>query len=322
MPVNNQYGVIVGRFQNYFLHDGHKALIEYVSGVHMESNTIIFIGVARGNPTDRNPLDFESRKSLILESYPGITVLPLRDQKSDIQWSEILDNLLDTITLGHATLYGGRDNFFKNYHGKYPTIEIEGSDLSPFGSRSLDWINNQSASNYRNEVADQFNDNPDQRLGAIKSVMQRYPVVYPTVDVIVRNSDNRILLGKKKNESQWRMIGGFVDPKDQSLADAAKREFREETGGDVEISNPVFFDSRKVDDWRYKGTKDGIMTTVFVANYLLVLQRLLMTLTNWNGSMSTTLGQCAIMMKLLTNIKQFWDHMLSNFQQLSGCKEI
>jgi bifunctional NMN adenylyltransferase/nudix hydrolase len=61
-------GVIVGRFQVPELHDAHKDLIETVCDKH--DKVIIFLGLSPLMVTRENPLDFESRKQMILESSP------------------------------------------------------------------------------------------------------------------------------------------------------------------------------------------------------------------------------------------------------------
>jgi len=70
---------------------------------------------------------------------------------------------------------------------------------------------------------------------------------------------------RQPGESFWRFPGGFIDPADASLADAAKREFFEEVIG-YDPKNFVFqySDSFKTDDWRYLKTSDSTMTVLFI----------------------------------------------------------
>jgi bifunctional NMN adenylyltransferase/nudix hydrolase len=50
------------------LHDAHKDLIETVCDKH--DKVIIFLGLSPLMVTRENPLDFESRKQMILEQFP------------------------------------------------------------------------------------------------------------------------------------------------------------------------------------------------------------------------------------------------------------
>ncbi|RKZ03439.1 NUDIX hydrolase [Candidatus Fermentibacteria bacterium] len=56
-----------------------------------------------------------------------------------------------------------------------------------------------------------------------------------TVDAIIELSDGKIVLVKRKYPpSGWAIPGGFVDP-GESLAEAVRREAREETSLDIEV---------------------------------------------------------------------------------------
>jgi bifunctional NMN adenylyltransferase/nudix hydrolase len=77
---------------------------------------------------------------------------------------------------------------------------------------------------------------------------------------------NELLLGRKANEDLFRFIGGFTDPTDDCYEDAAKREASEETG--LEIGQPRYIGSKKIDDWRYRNEADKIITHLFVADYV------------------------------------------------------
>ncbi|MFJ3187475.1 nucleotide triphosphate diphosphatase NUDT15 [Streptomyces halstedii] len=52
------------------------------------------------------------------------------------------------------------------------------------------------------------------------------------VGVIVRDGQGRILLGRHR-DGTWELPGGKIDPTHESVAAAAARELREETGVDV-----------------------------------------------------------------------------------------
>jgi len=58
----------------------------------------------------------------------------------------------------------------------------------------------------------------------------RYRNPFPTVDIIIRDDSNRVVLIERRNEPLgWALPGGFVDY-GETLEAAAIREAREETG--------------------------------------------------------------------------------------------
>ena len=120
-----EVGVLVGRFQVDELHDGHKMLINRVSNTH--EKVILFLGLSPARVTRNNPLDFESRKQMILSVYPNVNVLYIKDVPSDDVWSKNLDQQIRDLVGPMATvvLYGGRESFIDHYTGKYPTEEID-----------------------------------------------------------------------------------------------------------------------------------------------------------------------------------------------------
>lgn len=246
-------GVIIGRFQLNELHSAHKDLLETVLNNH--DKTILFIGCTPAIGTRKNPLDFMTRKYMIEEEYSFSAILPLYDQKSDEVWSKQIDTKIrETFPMGSVTIYGSRDSFIPYYKGSFQTKELEPETYV-------------SATEVRNKVAKSIMKSSEFRAGILYSVYNQYPITHPTVDVVIKKENGDILLGRKPNENKWRFIGGFVDPTDESLEMAAKREAREETG--LELDNFKFISSRKVNDWRYRGISErGIMTTFFEASYI------------------------------------------------------
>lgn len=247
-------GVAVGRFQIDELHEGHIAMLNTI--MHNHKKVIIFLGVSVGEGGHKNPLDFQTREMMIKEFYPSAIVLPMMDNRLDDVWSRNLDTLID-LTFGEpAILYGSRDSFLPHYSGKHETIEL--MQLEKYnGTEQRKLIANLSISSR------------DFRRGIIKGVLQQRPVTYPTVDIVVyKPQTEEILLAKKPDETMYRFVGGFVDRGDNSWELAAKREFREESGGNCEIDDLKYIASGKINDWRYRSSESGIMTTLFVATYI------------------------------------------------------
>jgi 8-oxo-dGTP pyrophosphatase MutT (NUDIX family) len=55
------------------------------------------------------------------------------------------------------------------------------------------------------------------------------PILLPSVAVMVRDADGRLLLVRNRDDGRWQTVGGGMDPGEQP-ADAAVREAFEETG--------------------------------------------------------------------------------------------
>jgi 8-oxo-dGTP diphosphatase len=92
--------------------------------------------------------------------------------------------------------------------------------------------------------------------------MGREPPKTPlaTVDVIIERDEQIVLVRRRHPPLGWALPGGFVDP-GESVAAAARREAKEETGLDVELTELLGVYSDPKRDPR------GIFTvsTVFVA---------------------------------------------------------
>jgi len=241
-------GIIVGRFQVPKLHEGHKQLIDHVISQH--DKVIIFLGLSPIKCEDPNPLDFEARKQMLLAEYPDITVLYIKDTHDDKVWSTHLDEMIKDLTAPEqeAILYGSRDSFANHYFGKYP-VEIFEQKIFISGTK------------IREKIASKVKGTEEFRIGAIWHSKNQFPKAIPTVDVGIFNDNyTEILLGRKKEENGYRLIGGFVKPGD-NWETTARREVREETS--LEITDLKYIGSYFVDCWRYKKCIHKITTTLF-----------------------------------------------------------
>jgi bifunctional NMN adenylyltransferase/nudix hydrolase len=203
-------------------------------------------------------MDFVTRRAMVRDKYPAVRIAEVRDHRTDVAWSKELDTVIVREFPGHeAILYGSRDSFIKYYSGKFECIELP--PLEDISSTAL-----------RNEVAEKPPlKTSDFRAGVIYAATTRRAVTFPVVDIAILDLAKKlILLGSKKEDGgKLRFIGGFVDPKDESLEMAAKREAMEETGM-LEIGDLRFVGSARIPDWRYKSGKDGLMSSFFVATYV------------------------------------------------------
>ena len=228
--------VIIGRFQVHRLHQAHCDIIETVLNNHKK--VILFLGVTSVMGSSSNPLDFASRKLMIQEKYPNIIVLSLPDTRDDETWSKNIDHRIrEVFQIGKPLLYGSRDSFIPYYKGQFDTAELE-QEIYISGTET------------RRQISEEVKSSPEWRAGVIYGSYNRYPISYQTVDVAVFNEDEtKVLLAKKPGEDKYRFIGGFVNPTDLTLENAAIREFMEEAGG-AEISITSFIGSFRINDWR------------------------------------------------------------------------
>lgn len=244
-------GVVVGRFQVHELHSGHRDLLDQVTKDH--DAVVIVLGLAPVLGTAYNPLDFRTRAKMLREAYPEAEVVYLKDTASDELWSKRLDRIIADVTKPSQkiALYGSRDSFINHYSGSHATIElVQESYLS--------------GTEIRRTISNQVKDSPAFRAGVIYNATEGYPSCVPTVDCAVWNEDrSKILLGRKGDEKQFRLLGGYANARSSSYEANARREVMEEAG--IAITDPKYVGSYFIDDWRYRNERDGIMTTLFEA---------------------------------------------------------
>lgn len=248
---NYSIGVMVARFQVDELHEGHHHVIKQVTENHKK--TILFLGVPHFIGSRNNPLDFDSRKKMVHQSYPEVIVLALPDQSDNGRWTHELDKRIrEVYPHGEVLLYGGRDSFIPFYHkggGEFQTKELE-----PLGTFT--------GTDIRKLISEEVKASQDFRSGVIYQAHNSYPSVRPTVDVAVLDEEGKILLAKKHDESRFRFIGGFVRTSDDNLLQTAKRVVSSEIGSG-EYGDYKLLTSMKINDWRFRSEDDTIMTTIF-----------------------------------------------------------
>lgn len=247
-------GIIVARFQSPYFHDGHMALIKHVR--ENSDKVVVFLGTSQSRLTTNDPLSFEVRRDMVKELSPDIPVHRINDAKYDSMWSKNLDRMIDEAYPSHdVCLYGSRDSFVKVYNGKH-RVEV------------VKEIKSQSATTIRSAVHKLIDNHPKWRQGIIYASASKYPVSYQATDIAIIDFDKKqVLLGKKAGEPLYRFVGGFVDPEDESLEMAAKREVREECG-DIETDTYKYIGSFRIDDWRYRNSQDKIMSAFFCCHFI------------------------------------------------------
>ena len=247
-------GIIVARFQVAELTPPQLGLIQ--GAVDNHPKVIVFLGVSPLKTTPNNPLDFESRKQMVLEAFPDVNVLYIDDVGNDEKWSKQLDKQIKSLVGPNTTccLYGGHKSFIEHYTTKtHQTCELE-------------QIKFVSGTDERLRISKVVKASKEWRQGVIWAANNQYSGAKPTIDVAIWNLDfTKLLMARKENEDKYRFIGGFVDGKESKEA-CVRREVMEEAH--IEISDPLYIASCPIDDWRYRGEKNGIVTTFYEAIHL------------------------------------------------------
>lgn len=253
-------GVIIDRFQLPTLHIGYKKLIDEVFS--LSDKVLILVGQSPVKFSENYPLPFNIIENNIKSEYLSITeVLPIYDrpvEKDYDPWSSELDYFLSTKYDPNqyvVTLYGSKDSFIEKYSGKYKSIIL---DILKEGLSDVD---------IRNEISKTPILSEDFSKGIIYCIKNQYPISYQCVDTAIIKEGTEILLGRKKFQTKWRFPGGFVDPTDDSLESASKRECLEECG-DIELDDFQYISSQRIDDWRYRSETNKIMTSFYKCKYI------------------------------------------------------
>lgn len=250
-------GVVIAKFQVPQLHLGHLHLITHVRERH--EDVLILIGYYPGVRNKKYQLSVDERVVMVKQSLAGqkFTILPLRDNPLSCErWSEGLDALIKKTFPGRdAILYGSRDSFIGSYTTKmFPTVEV-----AP--------IYNDSGTQWRADT--EFPHSVDARKAIIWDQEHRPPFIYSAADIAIVDCKKRqvLLIGKEIHDGKLSFPGGHVEKADGSPLVTAKREAEEEVPG-AKFEELFYLGSVIIDDPRYRGTSDGVMTTFYFAPYL------------------------------------------------------
>lgn len=165
---NKKYslGVIVGRFQVAFLHQGHMSLIK--TALEECGKVVVFLGVSEDKFTPKEPLPYAHREQTFKEQFKEevmtgrLSIVPLLDVpgSNDI-WVGQLDTLISIFNTASVMVYGSRDSFLSVYqkHGGAfnakevsPKVYISGTEM-------------------RKQISEDSHSNPWVRKGIIHAVM-------------------------------------------------------------------------------------------------------------------------------------------------------
>jgi len=249
-------GVIVGRFQAPLIHEGHQEVIQKVMSKH--PRVVVFLGLSPHKCTRKDPYDFQIRKAMFEQQFPQVEVDYIHDVGDDLQWSKNLDRQIRRVIGPNqtATLYGSRDSFLKSYKGNYATCELTPTKYI-------------SASEIRKAVGIKAKKTQEFREGIVYAMECQPPRVIPTVDFAIYNpAKQEVLLVRKSDEHLLRFPGGKVDVEDEALEAACFKEKHQEVGSAITVSGFSYITSAQMNDWRYRGQYDKILTTFFYAEYI------------------------------------------------------
>lgn len=258
-------GVVIARFQAPELTEAHQHLIHQVATRSVR--VVVMLGVTRAL-SKRDPLEFILRKWMVedfwLEHYPERTgdlfIIPDHNRPSDEEWARRIDEHVSALVVprGTVTVFCGRDGAGRAYQiagGSHPVevFDVQGTHATTVRA------------NVMPERTASF------RRGVIYGAERRSTSVFPVIDVVIWRKDAEaaatpalVLLGRKNEDGDcFRLVGGFVEPQDDDLEAAVLREAREETG--LVVHNITYAGSQVVDDWRYRGAPETLMSAVFNA---------------------------------------------------------
>jgi len=267
-------GVVVARFQVPSLHRGHIHLLN--EAAKDSDILLVILGHKINQPDIKNPLSLKVRQAMVrqvLTSSGSGRQFLLGDVEdspvSNEAWSIALDKHIqehvDALESDHkekieVCLYGSRDSFIKYYHGNYAHTTI--SEIEAVSGTE---VRKKILSLKEDELTN------EQREGMVYAFRGIYPVGMSVVDVLLYKKEagvTSVLLGRKKREVSYRLIGGFFDVgTDESLEDAASRELQEEVG-DITTKSMQYVTSKKIDDWRYRDNQHKIVSALFVTEYV------------------------------------------------------
>jgi len=116
--------VVIGRFQNSYLHSGHCKVID--AARDNGDILVVLIGKSHLKSTELNPLTFRQREYMIKHHYPSAVVVGIGNTRTNSEWSERVDTIVGIFAglEDEVMLYGGRDSFIPSYTGTYDTFEV------------------------------------------------------------------------------------------------------------------------------------------------------------------------------------------------------
>ena len=268
----NNIAVIYAPFQTPYLTGYHEATIKDILGNH---NIVVIALPVNRIPASKNaPLDFMMRKEMIEDRFIGkVLIIPVPQKKYMKDHTDTLEAAVQNCLSDHYLPYIPNDIDFYTDMAVAPPLYWK-TARTTFLEREVETrkfiMDHPYSLMNENDPMELF------RKGVIYGLNKQFPINYPTVDIAVSRvfrGKLQYLLAKKPGELGWRFAGGFKDRGDVSLEFAVLREGGEEllrkgVNPNEVFTKPLYICSMNVNDWRYQGNPDGIVTTFFEINFL------------------------------------------------------
>ncbi len=243
--------VLLGRFQHSTLPESvlkfiNNLLDNEVSNIY-PSNIVIGVKIPKSYDTKRFPLPFNIISQTFKSYNREFNVIPI------IEHIDSIGNINDELIIQETK---------KTVGLMYPGCNIV--DIVTF---IHDELNKCYSMSEHPVINDSFRD------GMIYQATTQRDKATIAADIAPIH-DDKVLLGRKPGEKQYRFIGGHVDPTDESIEIAALRELEEETGitySNLNIENNVayalnrlkFLGTKRVEDPRYANNSNRIFTVFY-----------------------------------------------------------
>lgn len=299
-------GIIIGRFQVPFLHEGHKLLIQ--TALDKSDKVIVLLGSANRAPSPRNPFNFTHRAETISKCFPNSVVCyPLNDYLySDSQWMTDVALTISKVTKGtdRITLFGHfkEGNDYLTWFPQYKNYNVE-SDIKIDGTA----IRNDNIYLLPNSV--------QQDIAAYDMEKEHFKdYKYPEAlniccaDTVLECAGHVLLIRRKyaPGKGSWALPGGHKN-NNETFLDAALRELEEETNVRVpmkilrkSIKNTMLFDN--------PNRSGGLVRCTLAVHIVIGLDPVSNTLPRANGNDDASETRWVPLNKVLNDYVMFDDH--------------
>lgn len=257
--MSERLAVLISRFQSSRLTGWDHSFLEFLRKNYKQ--TLVLLPTPPVKNTLDNPLDFPTRKGMLHGLDKGLFIVALSDTESDIEWSKKIDLAVEA-TFGAGSvvdIHCSKDACAPFYSGLHKVIE--------FLPQPSITINSVKA-----ELGDVSGliESHAWRAGMVYASTARFDMSYQRTDIVpyrIQNGHFELLLSRKVGSKEYYTFGGPVKPIDETVEEASLRELREKAGFAGWRENLGYVGSTRVVDWRYRFSRDKVMSSVFLLAY-------------------------------------------------------